>query len=431
MNLKKFISLLFVLLLGAGSVAFAANNTRNVYSVYSDNFSGAHGYGYGQSVASDYDAVENQHWQYMNCDEITNDEANAPEGKTYIRCGVATNVSGWAGRGYAATNSGGVKDMRAYKNGSVKFLARTSSSNMADFVVGIKVNDREYSKKMGDFANFSSNGDWVEYTLPLTEGGVITDSNLQNTNILFMFLGGNIARTAGKTIDFDNIRWVKNNAGATFSIVRKNTSDNSEVSDQSAPISFSEDYYGQGWVVADQYLEMDIDGELTGNNWVVRVCTNNDIAGLYNISDTSDVLPTAWKVSCSTLPYVYTDYDSQGNPFQNKNTLEIGENKSQSGEFYGLYDAGKVAYLHDDGVKWLYPWFFVKASGDTSAKSIILNDKGCHTFENTDAGGIVHQYYDGFTYFHERKPKLFFACDTKKAIAAKYTASFTISLSYE
>ncbi|MBQ3943535.1 MAG: hypothetical protein II669_04375, partial [Elusimicrobia bacterium] len=198
------------------------------------------------------------------------------------------------------------------------------------------------------------------------------------------------------------------------------------------------DSFGKGWSVAEQYLEMDVDGEFQNNNWKIRVYTNNDINGLYNIDNENDVLPMAWKISCSTLPYVYTDYDAQGNPFQNKNTYEIGENKSEAGEFFGLYDAGKVEFLHDEGVKWLYPWFFVKANGDTSEYSVIWQNvsgnpsqSGCHTFENTDTGGVVHEYYDALTNFYERKPKLFLACDTKKATAAKYTANLVLNLSYE
>ena len=428
MNLKKFLSFLFVLLLGVGSLSFAANNTRNVYSVFSDSFNGIH----FDAPSSDTDSVSFMLWSDQSMTGETMSDTPA-EGQFYSKLtngepDISHSIWKYGGGGFVSTNSNTYIDMSAYDGGSIKFFVRSSDSNMTNMKVGIKLGTREIMVTLASLG-FTANGQWQELTFPLTTAtsSGITATSLANTSVLFIFNLPEANYVVGESVCFDNIRWIKNNAGATFSIVRKNTSDNSEVSDQTAPISFSEDYYGQGWVVADQYIEMDIDGEFTGNNWVVRVCTNNNINGLYNVTDTTDVLPTAWKVSCSTLPYTYVDGDGHNN----RNTLEIGENISQSGEFFGLYDAGKVAYLQDEGVKWLYPWFFVKAAGDTSDQSIILNDKGCHTFENTDAGGVVHQYYDGLTGFYERKPKLFFACDTKNAIAAQYTASFTISLSYE
>ena len=42
MNFRNFILSLFVLLFALSSVVLAANNTRNVYSVYTDSFNGIH-----------------------------------------------------------------------------------------------------------------------------------------------------------------------------------------------------------------------------------------------------------------------------------------------------------------------------------------------------------------------------------------------------
>ena len=441
MNFKKLISLLFVLLFATASVVVAANNTRNVYSVYSDNFNGTH---YG-AVNSDEDAVEFQLWANQSMYGVTKTDTPI-EGKSYSRLtnGVPhpeSQIWKYGGGGFASTNSKKYIDMSGYYGGELKFYARSNSSNIVNLRVGIKVGSTQSDEVMVSLSNlgFSANGQWQEISIPLTSDtdSRITESKLTTTSYLFFFNLPEDNYVEDEYIELDNIRWVKS-SGAEFSVVRKKVLDNSEVSDQTAPISFSEDTFGQGWVIADQYLELDIDGDLSSNNWNVRFYTNNDKEGLYNIHDTDDVLPTAWKVSCSTLPYVYTDYTDQGTPFQNKNTLQIGENKSETGEFFGLYDAGKVEFLQDDGVKWLYPWFFVKANGDTSAASIVWQNipgnpsqSGCHTFENTDAGGVTTQYYDALTNFYERKPKLFFACDTKRAKASKYTASFIINLSYE
>ena len=440
MDFKKFISLLFVFLFATATVVLAGNNTRNVYSVYSDNFNGTH---YG-AVSSDEDAVEFQLWANQSMYGETKTDTPA-EGKSYSKLttgapDIPHSIWIYGGVGFASINTGRSVNMSGYYGGELKFYARSTNSNIVNLRVGIKAGSDEIMVPLSSLG-FSANGQWQEISFPLTSStdSRITESKLASTGYLFFFNLPEANYVEGEYIELDNIRWIKS-SGAEFSVVRKKVSDNSEVSDQTAPISFSEDTFGQGWVVADQYLELDVDGDFSSNNWKVRFYSNNTsttTAGLYN--DTiDDVLPMAWKISCSTLPYVYTDYDAQSNPFQNKNTLQIGENKSEAGEFFGLYDAGKVEFLQDEGVKWLYPWFFVKANGDTSDASVIWQNisgnpsqSGCHTFENTDAGGVVHEYYDALTNFYERKPKLFLACDTRKAKAVKYTTSFVINLSYE
>lgn len=434
MNFKKFISLLFVLLFATASVVVAANNTRNVYSVYSDNFNGTH---YG-AVNSDEDAVEFQLWANQSMFGETKTDTPV-EGKSYSKLTNGTphpesQIWKYGGGGFASTNSRKYIDMSGYYGGELKFYARSNSSNIVNLRVGIKAGSDEIMVSLSSLG-FSANGQWQEISLPLTSAtdSRITSTKLATTGYLFFFNLPEANYVEGEYIELDNIRWVKS-SGAEFSVVRKKVSDNSEVSDQTTPISFSEDTFGQGWVVADQYLELDIDGDLSSNNWNVRFYTNNEIEGLYNIHDSSDVLPTAWKISCSTLPY--TNYD--GSTITDYNSLEIGENWAPDGEtLYGLYDAGKVRVL-GEGAKTWYPWFFVKAKDDSSQASVIWQNvsgnplqSGCHTFENTDAGGVTTQYYDALTDFYERKPKLFFACSTKNAKASKYTASFIINLSYE
>ena len=428
MNLKKSISL-FVMLFAATTLAFAANNTRNVYSVYSDNFNGSH----FDAADSDEDSIKHYTWSGTITPSSVN--TNAPGGKEYTRLSWVGNLN-WNGCGWTSTNSNGYQDMSAYYGGTIKFLVRSSNSKIVNCRAGIEIKGGIVYKTLEDLG-FSANGQWQEITVNLNTStdSRFTSENLAKTSILFI-LSQDTFVEGGNVLEVDNIRWVKSGNPAEFSVTTKNVSNNSEVSE--GTISFAADSFGKGWSVAEQYLEMDVDGEFQNNNWKIRVYTNNDINGLYNIDNENDVLPMAWKISCSTLPYVYTDYDAQGTPFQNKNTYEIGENKSEAGEFFGLYDAGKVEFLHDEGVKWLYPWFFVKANGDTSEYSVIWQNvsgnpsqSGCHTFENTDTGGVVHEYYDALTNFYERKPKLFLACDTKKATAAKYTANLVLNLSYE
>ena len=289
MNSKKFLSLLFVLLLGAGSVAFAANNARNVYSVYSDNFNGAHIYGASDSIpASDKDGLKiypwKTEWQTPSHLTMTISAANAtdtdpaPEGKEYLRCfwgsmeGTTPYTYNYVGCGFNSIEGVSTQtsvDMSAYTGGQIKFSARSSKSYGNKCQIGISTVDG------GDYwfpallTDISST--WKEFSFAIPSS---VAANLNKAKVLFMFRveepQGTTHTVGEEFLNIDNIRWVKNNAGATFSVKIKNTSDNSEVTDQTKPISFSEDYYGQGWVVADQYLEMDFDGEFTGNNWVIR-----------------------------------------------------------------------------------------------------------------------------------------------------------------
>ncbi len=429
MEFKKVISLLFVSLFATASVVFAANNNRNVYSVYSENFNGVH----PDASASDVDSIQFQLWSNQSMSGSTK-TADPVEGKAYSRLTNDTPSGGkykYGGGGFVSTNSGGYHNMSAYYGGVMKFWVRSSNSNMSNFKVGVKVNNQEVLVPLSNLG-FSANGQWQEltFTLSTATDSRITSSNLGQTNILFIFNLPEANYVAGEYIEFDNIRWIQGSTGTpeSFSVVTKNISNDEVTTD---PISFSEDTFGQGWSVANQYVEMDIDGEFSGNNWTVRVyssATEEEKAGLYN-ETINDKLPMAWKMSWTTLPFNYTDDEGS-----NANTLEIGENKDGEGTLLGLYDAGKVA-IKGDGAKWWYPWFFLQKKSDTSVNSLIINKEGCHTFENTGTSGVTTEYFDtpesSYANTYERKPKLFFACNTKDAKAVQYTGSLIVNLSYE
>lgn len=420
MNLKKFVLLLFVTLLGASSFVLAANNTRNVYSVYSDNFNGAHIYG-GTVASGDEDGAKIDLWNQGNGLELIPSYSGGIEGKEYITYKIKANV--WDVVSYSPYNNSGLapRNMSAYAGGQIKFWARSSNSSFGTATAGFQYRsggDVSFKKTLSEL-NFNANGQWQELTISLPT------NNLDNVISMFIFQANTL--TVGNSIDIDNIRWIKSSGAASLSVVRKKVSNNQVTTD---PISFSEGTFGQGWKAADQYLEMDIDGEFSNNNWKIYVYSNNTsttTAGLYNAT-IDDVLPMAWKVSCSTLPYTYIDDQSR----ENINSLEIGENWSPDGKtLYGLFDAGKVAKIGDDAKAW-YPWFFMQTNGDTSMNSLVLNNEGCHTFVNTRSGQTEpDQYFDTLSNFYERTPKLFIACDTKNAKAVKYETSLIINLSYE
>lgn len=438
MNFKKFISLLFVFLFATATVVFAANNTRNVYSVYSDNFNGAHFYGLNDNVPeSDTDGIKFDVWEdqwtpggTLASESVESSATDpAPEGNKYMR--YTWKQYTWTGCGYTrkkGTTTNADTDMSAYSGGTIKFSIRSTSSAILQncqigFSVissGSEVQNWEYLKNLNGFDANSTT--WQELTYSLPTG--VSLSRVRS----FFILRQTANVVQNDILDIDNIRWVQSGGTAGISFVTKNVSDDQETT---GSISFAEDTFGQGWAVASQYIELDIDGEFSSNNWNVRVYSNNTsttTAGLYN--DTiDDVLPMAWKISWTTLPFGYTDADGE-----NANTLEIGENKNESGDILGLYDAGKVA-IKGDGAKWWYPWFFVQKNGDTSAHSLVINNSGCHTFENTNGSGVTVESFDtpesACAGTYERKPKLFLACNTREAKAVKYTGSVVINLSYE
>ena len=443
MNLKRFTTLLFVLLFATASVVFAANNTRNVYSVYSDNFNGAHFYGeYDDVPESDIDGIKFDVWAdqwtpggTMLSESVESTSGDpAPEGNKYMR--YTWKQYTWAGCGYTrkkGTTTNANIDMSAYNGGTIKFVVRSTSSAVLDncqmgFSIinnsGAEVQNWEYLKNLSGFD--ANSRTWQELTYNLPAG--VSLSQVRS----FFIVRQTAGVVQGDILDIDNIRWVQSGGTAGISFVTKNVSDDQETT---GSISFTEDTFGQGWSVASQYIELDIDGEFSNNNWNVRVYSNNistTTAGLYN-ETVNDILPMAWKISWTTLPFSYTDADGE-----NANTLEIGENwqKNDQGKDYmaGLYDAGKVAIKGDDA-KWWYPWFFVQKNADTTVHSLLINNKGCHTFESTGTSGVTEEYFDtpesAYAGTYDRKPKLFLACNTKEAKAVKYTGSLVVNLSYE
>ena len=445
MNLKKFTTLLFVLLFATATVVFAANNTRNVYSVYSDNFNGAHIYDAGDSIpTSDTDGIKFYPWStsdwepanphiIMGATTIDGTASDpAPEGKQYIRYlwgsveqSYSTTYVGCSYTRISGDSSESSINMSAYAGGQIKFYARSNKEYAKKCKIGFKLANGTQSWFATTLTNINEN--WQEFSFDLP-------SSIGDVSVIFMMMiDGEPAHTVGEAfLDIDNIRWVQSGGTAGISFVTKNVSDDQETTGSA---SFTEDTFGQGWSVASQYIELDIDGEFSNNNWNVRVYSNNistTTAGLYN-ETVNDILPMAWKISWTTLPFSYTDAYGE-----NANTLEIGENwqKNDQGKDYmaGLYDAGKVAIKGDDA-KWWYPWFFVQKNADTTAHSLLINNKGCHTFESTGTSGVTEEYFDtpesAYAGTYDRKPKLFLACNTKEAKAVKYTGSLVVNLSYE
>lgn len=386
---------------------YAVNLGRNVYGLYTETYQGVH----FKAPETDIDSIEMQYMQNMNCDTKTD---TALEGSDYWQFEVTSTWEWWAAIGLRPLNTGNLKDMHSYYNGKIKFLARTSDTEMEDFKVGIKLKssdgktEYECAKAMKDFSNFSADGKWHEYTFDLNTStdANLTEDNLKRTSYVFLFLGGDVTKTLNKKIDFDYIRWVKNETGS-FSVTVKNISDNQETDD----IVWAQDCYKAGWKSAQQYMELDLDYEVS-TNWYVQLVLDNGKStrkGLYYTNGTTDkVLQMAWRVSRDLLP------NSDGD------TLEI----KQSGEpNWSLYDSGK-----NQTDPWWYPWayFKEKTESDTTDYSKVWDRRGCHTFIGTN------EAWKSFNGMDERKPKVYVCANCiDSEYNLDYIATINIILNFE
>lgn len=406
------ILLCLVTLLFATEFTFAGNVGRAVYGIFTENYNGVH----FDAPASDEDSVGMDKMRNMECYSKSNTKTDvALEGTNWWQFKVYDTWEGWAAIAIQATNTGSTKDMSEYYGGKIKFLARTTDSDMGYFKVGIKLKDSngtqyEIAKAMNEFSGFVADGKWHEYTFDLsTDTNVnLTQTNLERTMYLFLFLGGDLTKTLNKTIDIDYIRWFKSGEGS-FNVTVKNRSDNQVATDEI--ITWSQSAYRQSWTAAEQYIELDLDQE--SSNWYVKVYLDNDKAtrkGLYCIdSDESEiVLPMAWRVRPDLLP------NDDGD------TLLIGRTNYGS---YGLYDIGK----NPGGTDW-YTWSFMreKKAGIDDEDTNVWNLIGLHT--------VVwdHSSWDPLTNYTDRKPKIYFAADCSNAIGGlTYTANVVTELFYE
>ena len=420
MNFKRFISGLFVMLFGTTTVVFASHIGRNIYGIYTETYNGV---GIEDSSAGN---------------DFINVWAGGPNGDN-----TADKIEGlksyqFGQHGWASFAFGSNQNMSAYSGGSIYFSAKIPTGTV---VSNIKVKIKDSAertvvlsdsvvKRVGSSSTGAVADDaWHTYYIALSDF-----QNLSLTSISCPFI---FVNDDSKTVLIDNVYWKKGSFDRpVFSVVRKKVSDNTEVTEQT--ISFSADVFEEkGWAVADQYFEIDIDGEMSNPNWTIRLFTNNTKAGLYN-EGINEVLPTAWRAFNYSLPYNYIDDQSK----ENIRTLVIGENwqKDSQGKDYidGLYDKGQYDFLEEhgrhadaEGVKWWYPWFYMAPKDDTHDESIIVKNSpsevGCHVTVNTNAG-ITKQYYDNL---YEKNTKVYIACDTKSAKSVKYTVSLIVNLSYE
>jgi hypothetical protein len=234
------------------------------------------------------------------------DLAQVPEGFTSWKT-YDTNPSdcyfGW-GATYPTT------DLSRFVTGELRFWVYSTTPLLK---VEIKDNTGALTLSYGLGPLIGSNlNRWVPIRIPLTTGlgGNLSGSGLSQVVNPFLFT----SMTSQATFYIDNVSYVTPGvASPQFSVTIKNRSDNSTATQ----IGWSSIRTGSSWQMADQYLELSVQGNQL--NWGVQLYTDNTNGtanprytgtvsstvpngGLVNSSLTTQVLPMAWEAVATTSP---------------------------------------------------------------------------------------------------------------------------------
>ena len=401
-NKKSFI-IISIFMFCATSTAFSNNIGRFVYGILTETYNGAaidnaaagadyaHNWG---SPGPSSDRIEgtsstsvgSQYW-FGVCFDTAQKMSDYTNGRMYFSANVPSTV--------VTSNSGNVIKVSDGVDKSLRF----DSANIKRIDNGSVVLS----------TGIVNDGAWHTYYIDLS-----SFSGLNFSNITYPFIVGNT--TNNNTLLIDNVYWVKSSTNArNFDVKIKRVSDNVEISSTSS-ITWNASSFRQGWEVAEQYLELDLDYETT-NNWSIQILLDNDgVAsrnGLY-ATDTAGneyILQMAWRVSRDTLP------NSSGD------TLQIMQDSH-----YKLYDSGKVT-PDSDGVAWWYPWVYFYEKTDSAINkdnAVVWNIKGCHTFV------YDNDSWDSLANFYERFPKIYLAANCQNAWGKlSYQTNIEITLNLE
>lgn len=373
---------LFLCLLSAH--AFCEENIgRYIYSVFSENFNGVKisfdewkGQGDREEAYDPASWDYAQHWPatygtggWYNVSEQTYSDRTAPktgiDGNKYWQHDIFVPGSGRSAwtlvnfvDGTVSPTTPTSRNMSAYSGGTLEFWARSSSASAGSLKVGFKAANANRVVTLASMG-FTPNGTWQKIVINLNS----LYSSLTTVNAPFLTVLEYVTSATGIIIDFDCIVWRKP-SGGSLDVNVKNISDNSPATE----IVWSHSALGKRWVAAEQYLELDLDVLPDDNEqWGIQIYTDNTSAtasprysgnldssmasGLVSSSDTTKMLPMAWRASDKVFPYegkfkvnpvaYYDDFDK---------TLIIKANNG------GIYDGG----TDDPGAEGYYCWFAMK-----------------------------------------------------------------------
>lgn len=380
------------MMLFAGTKVFASNIGRTVYGILTETYNGT---SIDNPSAGD-DYVHMYGSGYDNADRV--------EGA------VSTSV-GW--QGWFGIYFHTAQDMSAYAGGRIYFSAKVPTTvdiNDTDNVFKVSdgvdeivyFNSTNIKRIDSNLTGINNDNSWHTYYIELSSFG----NNLDLTNITYLFIADPIS--TDNTVLIDNVYWTKApDVTRSFNVIVKNISNNQTVSS----VTWNQSCFRQGWVAADQYVELDLDWEGT-NDWYVQILLDNGKAtrnGLYYVADNNSefVLQMAWRVSRDLLPNGSGD------------TLQITKSGAPN---YSLYDSGK----HNSD-PWWYPWVYFKEKKENFdlEYTTVWDIRGCHTYAGANAG------WDSLNGFYDKKPKIYFAADCENSWDFIYAANIVITLNYE
>lgn len=449
---KKSFIISFLIFSFTVTFAYAGNIGRNVYGVLSETFLGTH----FDAGSGDVDSVTFEFWNdqwtdYKNTMKGETITSGAVEGNSYTRL-IFLNPKncGWGAGAIKSTNSGGSKNMGVYFNGKVKFLARVSSENSAalNCNVGMNLNGNIFYVGTLRSLGLEANNQWKELSFELKSSvnSNITETNLGKTQVLIVFMqDSNVS--SNLSFDIDNIRWVKNGAPTKlnpsfFDVNLKNVSDNSSVN--ASTISWTSGYFNtsgknialindtfrKGWVVADKYIEIDMEkvydvdvstSYAASVNYSISMCLKNSSStrnGLYAVTNSGQevVLPMAWR-SIKELISPTTPSQTEIPSFLIKEIIIQKESRYFEGHL-------KDANFSEN----YYTWFYFKDSSD-----IKTDDDKSYVKVWSYKEGLKHgEGAMAPINIAEKKPKIYLAINTTDALGGlKYTGKICVVLAYE
>lgn len=265
-----------------------------------------------------------------------------------------------------STQTATARNMSAYNGGTLEFWARCNSTNAYKLKVGFTIpgTNPVITNKVKLLGNtgFVADGQWHRVVIPLSD----LYNDLTTIKAPFFAVLEGVTSLTSINIDFDGIIWRKA-SGGSFDVHLKNVSDNSPASE----ITWSSDSIGQKWLPAQQYLELDLDvlpsSSSPNTSWGIQIYTDNTsssasprytgdmstsmASGLVSSSDTTKMLPMAWRTTDKVLPYSGRyKIDPVLYPDDFDKTLIIKANDG------GLYDGGS----DDPGTASYHCWFIMK-----------------------------------------------------------------------